>query len=1726
MTIRLKAKLRGYIHGIMPTRVSDLENDVPFVSASSETEQSLTDAQKRQALSNLNAIGILGEHFVRYDIATTLNESNKKQARDNLDVYSKAEVDEFINDIEIDFLDDANKYADRKIDELAHSIDGEIKALSSTDENLQKEIDEIKQDIGNEEYQGFEDDGGQPSSVKGAINKLAARPKMPNVDEKTIVVDDTSTTKQLKAIGINADTTKGNKTITPQDFVDIEARCEELAEEVDRISRRGGYLTPFDFGWDGVSSSVQIGDTFEENRNGVRTEITVVDEQYANYPTGVYISLTDAQRKAVDWQIELIDWSTFDIWAANNKKYGDSSLNSIAENQRITISVKTTMIPTEPFCESIGTNAKGERFGVYRIGEEIRFGWFTYDSQQSIEEIHGEFLYNENTLPYRFDYLNDEQVTFWDKIERPFGGESGIDWEEDLIVWEKDFYDVFNGTRVINEFNDREMELTNTQDTTPPVYEWNVSRAETQIDYADDENGGIVKTGQTEGTAADRIYRVQLDEQKRMYVDKLGADFNEIRESVDKKITKLDTAEKDNIVLFGIDGEIIDSNKKITDFATSAQGKKAESAYQKPATGIPESDLATAVQEELAKANTAIQNIAAGSGIEIKESSQNSFIITSTVNPNDYVVKNQPIEDAGKVLGINEEGQVVAVELTNNTPNADFTVQINGVTAVVYNGETAKTLNITPNLIGSEPAFEKKTAFNKDFGTSEGTVARGNDERIVSAAAARTALGLGTAAYTAASEYATAQQGLLAESAIQELPEATNMQEGIVLLGAQGGAARFGNKSDVGLENVDNTADVDKPISTATSAALAGKISNSGNQSIAGNFTVVKEGDSTGNLVVQGNLTVQGTTITESHETLTVKDNIIVTNSEGAGLTNLSGLAIKINSTNAYGIVYDPTKQSVKLGIGTFDDENEFYFNPGEGASVAIRSDSEDLTNGHLLKWDATNNKIIDGGAAPTTLPNPQSLQIGGKSYNGSAAIEITIDDIGAEPAFEKKTAFNKDFGTSEGTVARGNDERIVSAGTTLSIDQSAARTALGLGTAAYTSASVPNPSGEATEQLSTIEINGVVYEVSPNMVVDLGDVGTLSPSQTFNITSEQYNRLLNGTAKLITFTSEGATICLPLLQKSTEYGGTSIYETAFISSSDIIDYTIVVSASSSNQAEFEFKQVSVPKPIVVDLGNIGELSESPTTVTITSEQCTQLLAADTSIVRFTTGDVIMNLLRMLKHGDGGGTAFYTATMVQGGYIVSHTLTVHNSSPTQAQLVTESISIGGTTVVPNPVASATSTLSKLQVDNTVYSVGTPVIDLGEVTLTEQSLGGISMATADNITVSAEQATLAQADNPPIVKIRFDNTDHEFCRTKVSSDASAAYIYFAATEDMGESTRFYNLQITVPLTGGTASALLLVWAYDILQGLNSGYEARGLTFVEGVATKTITEEEKSVFNEGGYNQIRFWDNSNTNEIYALYFSHSNRGASSINSHKCDFFSIVENASVTGEGGGLTAYAAYLDGTTLTIKQVAIGSGSGTSVPTPTTADAGKYVVVNPDGTSYILATPNAVKAQVISEAAYAQLLATGQVDANTVYLIEGTSDSKLTLTAATTSYDNATSGLEATNVQGAIDEIVQVASGLSEQISALSSQLASKQDKLTFDSTPTQDSSNPVTSGGVYAALQGKQNVLTLQALATLLGLTEAQLNNLITFSKSITSATEGSTTISGTITADTLNTAQ
>lgn len=129
-------------------------------------------------------------------------------------------------------------------------------------------------------------------------------------------------------------------------------------------------------------------------------------------------------------------------------------------------------------------------------------------------------------------------------------------------------------------------------------------------------------------------------------------------------------------------------------------------------------------------------------------------------------------------------------------------------------------------------------------------------------------------------------------------------------------------------------------------------------------------GTITGDLVVQGDLSVNGTTTTVDTETLKVKDNIIVTNSDKKELIDLSGIAINTNATDTYGIMYNPTSKTVNLGLGKIDENGKFEYNENEGSPLAIRDNSDNFTKDHLVSWDADKKELVDGGLDKTNVKN------------------------------------------------------------------------------------------------------------------------------------------------------------------------------------------------------------------------------------------------------------------------------------------------------------------------------------------------------------------------------------------------------------------------------------------------------------------------------------------------------------------------------------------------------------------------------------------------------------------------------------------------------------------------------------------------------------------------------------------------------------------------------------
>lgn len=176
-------------------------------------------------------------------------------------------------------------------------------------------------------------------------------------------------------------------------------------------------------------------------------------------------------------------------------------------------------------------------------------------------------------------------------------------------------------------------------------------------------------------------------------------------------------------------------------------------------------------------------------------------------------------------------------------------------------------------------------------------------------------------------------------------------------------------------------------------------------------------GTITGSLTIAQNLTVQGVTTTHESQILTVKDPLIVANSDKATLSSYGGLLINTNANNTYGMVYDPGSSSVKLGLGTYNSNTKkFTFNSGEGLPIVVRDDSTTWTNGHYAKWDSTKNAFVDGGVMPTiptnyvTTDTTQTIT-GAKTFN-NAAVFKGITKIGntqyaADKIVEGTTTYN-----------------------------------------------------------------------------------------------------------------------------------------------------------------------------------------------------------------------------------------------------------------------------------------------------------------------------------------------------------------------------------------------------------------------------------------------------------------------------------------------------------------------------------------------------------------------------------------------------------------------------------------------------------------------------------------------------------------------------------------------
>ena len=150
-------------------------------------------------------------------------------------------------------------------------------------------------------------------------------------------------------------------------------------------------------------------------------------------------------------------------------------------------------------------------------------------------------------------------------------------------------------------------------------------------------------------------------------------------------------------------------------------------------------------------------------------------------------------------------------------------------------------------------------------------------------------------------------------------------------------------KTQVGLGNVDNTSDIDKPISTSQQNALGLKYDKSGG-TISGD--VVISGTTTmSNATVNGDLHVNGTTTTVNSTTVETADNQITLNSgeTGNGVTKGSaGFRIDRGTANDYVIGWSEFDQTTVVGqIETWNITDI----TGDGTTAVVTIDGSNTRN-------------------------------------------------------------------------------------------------------------------------------------------------------------------------------------------------------------------------------------------------------------------------------------------------------------------------------------------------------------------------------------------------------------------------------------------------------------------------------------------------------------------------------------------------------------------------------------------------------------------------------------------------------------------------------------------------------------------------------------------------------------------------------------------------------------
>ena len=157
-------------------------------------------------------------------------------------------------------------------------------------------------------------------------------------------------------------------------------------------------------------------------------------------------------------------------------------------------------------------------------------------------------------------------------------------------------------------------------------------------------------------------------------------------------------------------------------------------------------------------------------------------------------------------------------------------------------------------------------------------------------------------------------------------------------------------------------------------------------------------------------------------------------------LTVMTGGELEVRMTELVGMRSDVSNNTVAFT----EAEQDADIQTGEELTVLFGKIKKRFST-----YDADGDGVVDRAAAADRVAKKFILQNNAgqqmAEFDGSAdrTVQLTPGQVGAEPAFTKNNAFNKNFGSAAGTVCQGNDGRLSNARRASNISMSLSGTTL-----------------------------------------------------------------------------------------------------------------------------------------------------------------------------------------------------------------------------------------------------------------------------------------------------------------------------------------------------------------------------------------------------------------------------------------------------------------------------------------------------------------------------------------------------------------------------------------------------------------------------------------------------------------------------------------------------------